>query len=109
MWVMSRLFLVWCVLFAAPLCQSVLAQDDIFKITLGLEQKASRDTSSHEPKAVDEAVELSLKADIPAVPKQHILWYLSQKQGRIPVYSSLRGKIQIEVGIAGYLGIKCLF
>ncbi len=38
-----------------------------------------------------------------------ILQYLAEKRGRIPVYSGLDGKVQLEFGLSGYLGIKCLF
>lgn len=87
------------------LAQSSVAQDDLSKMKIFLDPIAS----PHGKKDVGKGVELFLKKEAASARQPDLLDYLSEKQGRIPVYSGMQGSVQLEVGIAGYFGIKYRF
>ena len=51
----------------------------------------------------------TLKNDVYISYRSSIYQYLMERRGRIPVFSGMSGKIQLELGLSGYLGIKCRF
>ena len=91
-------------------CRLAAAQDNAIKtkIFLGSEMTQSLLQPSQAPETAQPLrPTLILLAPLPF--HINVLQYISEKQGRIPVISGMNGKLQLEFGLFGYLGLKYRF
>lgn len=108
---MPKLFFLVGVLAITCICSQAAAQDPLFKLNLFFDTKHLGKASPpvEETDKTNHDIARSLKVT-PRVPQQpDIMQYLIERRGKIPIYSGLDGKVQLEVGIAGYLGLKYQF
>ena len=108
---MPRLFIILSMFAITSTCCHADAQDKLFALNLFFEVKDVERTSppSQETDKRNHDIALSLKATPHVLQQPDMMQYLTERQGKIPVYSGLDGKVQLEVGLAGYLGLKCRF
>lgn len=91
-------------------CQHAAAQDPTVKAKIFLNVKG-RPALAHQPQVprLEPGLRPSVSPPAPLPLHLNVLQYLGEKQGRVPVYSGMDGKLQLEFGLFGYLGIKYLF
>jgi hypothetical protein len=107
-----HLLFVLMVLSTCLVCQHASAQDNAArtKIFLDVDMKQSPVRQPHHgPEATQHM--RSTTVSPPVLLPFHInaLQYISEKQGKIPVISGMDGKLQLEFGLFGYLGVKFNF
>ena len=94
-----------CIVCHHAFAQEQAANGHVFSVDKG---KQSPVQPQHTSKA-EMSLDWPLKPYISIPDNSTILQYLAEKRGRIPLYSGLDGKVQLEFGLSGYLGIKCQF
>ena len=106
----EHVLFVCIVLSTCIVCHDVFAQERPAKANVILigEAKQLPAQQQHTSKA-KQSLDWNLKPYTSIPGNITILQYLIEKRGRIPLYSGLRGKVKLELGLTGYLGIKCLF
>jgi hypothetical protein len=91
-------------------CHDIFAQERLARANIFLVGKAEQPPAQqqHTSKAKP-SLDWTLKPYTSIPNSITILQYLTEKRGRIPLYTGLDGKVKLELGLTGYLGIKCLF
>lgn len=105
----EHVLFVFMALSTCIVCHNAMAQDRPEKAKVFLVGKAKQPPVQQHASKAERSLDRTLKPDTSIPYNITILQYLAEKRGRIPVYSGLNGKVQLEFGLSGYLGIKCLF
>ena len=89
----------------------VLAQDLSAKGKLAKERDSVSVRGLEKPAKKDDGAGPSLKNDGISIQIQtpDIMTYLLENKGKIPLFSGMNGKVQVELGLFGYLGLKYQF
>ncbi len=102
--------LVLTVLSTLFVCHNAFAQNHPSKIRIFLDdEKKQHQPLPYNIEKVARQIEFALKENVYISYRSTIYQYLIERQGRIPVYSGMSGKMQLEFGLSGYIGIKCRF
>ncbi len=102
--------LVLTVLSALFVCHNAFAQNHPSKIRIFLDgEKKQHQPLPYNVEKVARQVEFTLKNDVYISYRSSVYQYLMERRGRIPVFSGMSGNIQLELGLSGYIGIKCRF
>ena len=88
-----------------------LAQDLPAKGKFAKERDSVSVRALEKPARKDDGVGSSLKNDGISIHIQtpDIMTYLLENQGKISLFSGMNGKVQVELGLFGYLGFKYQF
>jgi len=108
---MHRFVLFTTVAMAVLYGGAVLAQERPLDARLLLETRKFGEKSLHENERRD------IGSIVPTLKEHHlssvqifdVLKYLGEKRGKVPLYSILENRMQVELGLFGYLGVKWQF
>ena len=98
------------VLATCVVCRLAAAQDNTAKAGIFL----AGEMQPAPAQQTDTSGAVQLTHPIPSRPPPlpfyvNALQYLTEKRGKVPVVSGLDGKLQLELGLFGYLGVKYSF
>jgi len=87
------------------------AQDLAAKRKFTAERDAVSVRAPEKPAPKDEGVRPALQNEAIAIEIQtpDIMTYLLENKGKISLFSGMHGKIRVELGLFGYLGVKYQF
>jgi hypothetical protein len=88
-----------------------LAQDLPTKGNFAKERDSVSVRALEKPAKKDDGVGSSLKNNGISIQIQtpDIMTYLLENKGKIPLFSGMNGRVQVELGLFGYLGFKYQF
>ena len=92
-------------------CGAAFAQERLAKGNMSKERELASVRALEKPPQKDARVEVLLKNDRVSIEIQtaDVLQSLLENRGRIPLFSGMNGKVQLELGLFGYLGLKYQF
>jgi hypothetical protein len=85
--------------------QEATAKERIPLGTKNVSEKALREQPDKGKKSLNE----TLKEHEISIQVYNFFTSLGETRGKVPVYSTMEGKLQVEIGVFGYLGIKWQF
>lgn len=91
-------------------CHHASAQDPTAKAQIFLDIKR-RPSLARQPQVhrLEQSLRPAVSPPIPLPFHLNVLQYIGDRQGKVPVCSGMDGKLQLEFGLFGYLGVKYLF
>ena len=107
---MYKLLLLAAVCIGIFLCGEAWAQEAASKMriplgTRSVSEKVLREQPDHGRKSPD----ANLKENEISIQIHNLFTYLGETRGKVPLYSAIDGKLQLEMGVFGYLGVKWQF
>lgn len=86
------------------------AQEAASKVRIPLGTKSVSERVLREsPEQVKKSPDAELKERELSIEIYNMFTYLGETRGKVPLYSTMDGKLQLEIGVFGYLGIKWQF
>lgn len=106
---MLRVVLLVLVVTAMLVYVDAFAQDSPAKGKVSKERGAADVRSLEKPAKKESSAESAPKSDGISLQTGNVWTYLLENQGKVPLLSGMNGKVQLELGLFGYLGLKCQF
>jgi hypothetical protein len=110
---MVRILLLTTAFIGVVFCSHAFGQDTTAKLRSLLETRNLAGKPAHEPPGKDKkSSDLALKEaelSIQLFQFNDMFTYLQENKGKVPLYSTLQGKLQLELGVFGYVGVKWRF
>jgi hypothetical protein len=106
---MLRVILFVLVVMVVFIYVDVCAQDSAAKSRAVKERGAANVRSLEKPTKKDSSTESAPKSDGISLQTDNVWTYILENQGKVPLVSGMNGKVQLELGLYGYLGLKYQF
>ena len=108
---MFRVPLIVLVMTGMLFCIDVFAQESPAKGRISKEREAASVRSLEKQPKKEDRAEPSVKSDGLSIEiqTQDVMQYLLENRGKISLFSGMNGKVQLELGLFGYLGLKYQF
>jgi hypothetical protein len=106
---MLRVVLLVLVIAVMLVYVETFAQDSAAKGKVAKEPGSASTRALEKPTKKDSGTRSSPKHDGFSLQTEDVWTYLLENRGKVPLVSGMNGKVQVELGLFGYLGLKYQF